>query len=506
MVFNALISVTDKQYLDQFANGLIKRRFVLYATGSTYQYLLDKDIDVININQLTNLKYDLDGRVKTLHHAIFTALLADKRNNKHLDILSKHIFFDLVIVNFYDFNKAIQDRSSNVIDAIDIGGPAMVRAASKNYHNITVITDPNEYLDTLHIIDSNQWDKEPFRYKQACKAFSYVSSYDLTISNYFNSGNSESDNDLYLRYIHLSQLRYGENPHQDADVYRECGKKFPFSVIHGKEMSYNNYLDLHHGIIAINQFDDPTVIILKHNTPCGISSDIDIYQAYKKAYMCDSLSAYGGILITNVALDSFIIKSMLDMNYFEIIAAPTLNGQFDDIKPSVRLVEYDCDLSDMDKIYRFITNGLLVQNPMPKLSTRSIDKWDVVTNNKLKLNNQMINNLLFGWRTVRTLKSNSVAIVSNMQTIGLGSGEVSRVSASRNAIYRMQDNKFNVDDNTIAVSDGFFPFTDGIELLLDVNIKIIVQPGGSIRDNLIIDHVNQNNGVMYFTNERAFVH
>ncbi len=507
----ALISVSDKRGIIEFAQALHKRGIEIISTGGTAKELSERGIPVTLVSEVTGYPEILGGRVKTLHPAIHGALLARSDVLPDTETLASHNIqpIELAVVNLYPFEETISGNSASIesaIEQIDIGGPTMIRAAAKNFKHRAVVVNPERYADIINELDSNNGsiaDKTLFNL--AREAFQYTAHYDAVIARYFNSFAHETT-DLPGRVtLSLNKemaLRYGENPHQKAALY---GSFFQyFEHLHGKELSFNNILDISASVQLISEFDRPTAVIIKHNNPCGVASDDSLSAAYLKAYQCDRLSAFGGIVAVNRPLDMDTAQAVNKI-FTEVIVAPAFDQDvlaFLQKKKDRRIIKQLIDLRILDDLdIRSVYGGLLVQDKDTERVTK--DRLKVVT--KRKPGDNEFESLLFAWRVAKHVKSNAIIFVRSDQTLGIGAGQMSRVDSSKIAVNKAQDAGFELSGSVVA-SDGFFPFADGVIELVRAGATAIIQPGGSIRDQEVIDAADENNISMVFTGIRHFRH
>ena len=513
---NALISVSDKEGIEIFSKKLKKNGINIFSTGGTFKYLKKHKIDVIEISSITNFPEILDGRVKTLHPKVHGGILADKSNTKHLNTLKEHKIptFDLVVVNLYPFEETVSKSfsSKKIIENIDIGGPTLIRASAKNYKNIIIITEKKDYELVLDYIKENKNIPLNLRQKLAAKAFSLTSIYDLNINNWFNQ-KEQFPNNLQLIYQKTSNLLYGENPHQMAAHYNDkkhINKILNSFQIQGKNLSYNNIHDADAAIKLINEFEDPAVAIIKHTNPCSVVTCKSIEKAYELAMKSDKLSAFGGILICNRKLTSKIAYQISKF-FFEVVIIPSMEEKAKLIlssKPNIRVLILDkTENSNQNYIQiKSVINGLLIQENNNKI----IKRKNLKVVSKIKPTPRQMHDMIFGLKIVKHVKSNAIVICKNGITLGIGSGQTSRVDACNIAIKKStrveQRDSANIIKNSIAASDAFFPFSDGVENLIKSGVKAIIQPGGSVNDQKIIDVADKFNICMVFSNFRNFNH
>ncbi len=507
----ALISVFHKEGIVEFASELKKLGWEIISTGGTYKILKESGIEVIEVNNVTNFPEILDGRVKTLNPYIHGGLLYRRDNENHIKTIEdmKIDPIDMVVNNLYPFEETIKKPNvthEEIIENIDIGGPSMIRAAAKNYKDVTVIIDPSDYEQVLNELKFE--GKTTFRTRQylARKVFNYTAYYDTLISNYFNEIEEVIfPEKLTLAYKSKEELRYGENPHQKAAFYKEVGKKEGTLAgaiqLHGKELSFNNINDANGCIEALKEFDEPTVVAVKHANPCGIGSGKDILEAYKKAYECDKVSIFGGIIAANREIDEKVAEK-INQIFIEIVMAPSFTEKALEIltqKKNIRIMQID---SIIDRKYKEldikkVLGGLLVQDKDRILLNEEIK---IVTKNQPT--EKQMEDLLFAWKAAKSVKSNGVVIAKDKATIGIGLGEVNRVWAVQNAIERAGEKV----KGAVLASDGFFPFKDSIELLSSAGVAAIIQPGGSLKDSEVIEEADRNSVSMIITGIRHFKH
>ncbi|MDU6743945.1 bifunctional phosphoribosylaminoimidazolecarboxamide formyltransferase/IMP cyclohydrolase [Peptoniphilus harei] len=501
----ALISVYDKEGIVEFAKELVNRGWEIISTGGTYKKLKDAGIDVISVDKVTGFPEILDGRVKTLNPKIHAGILARRDLNEHMETLKEEEIgtIDMVVNNLYPFEEKLLEKADHdtMIENIDIGGPSMIRAAAKNYKDVYIVTDPADYDSVLNYIDK----KDPkFNEYLANKAFSYTAHYDAVISNYF----AKREGDRFPRYINKSyklveELRYGENPHQRAAFYEDSytPDKIEYKVLHGKQVSYNNLNDMYSALNAVINFDKPAAVAVKHTNPCGIGIGDSLEEAFVKAYECDDESIFGGIIALNREVDIKTAENLSKI-FLEIVAAPSFSKEAYDLlaqKKNIRLIE----IPDFEKLYepgfRFkqVLNGIIIQNFDDKIWDE--DKLDFVSNREPT--EKELEELKFAFTCCKTSFSNSVVIAKDGGTLALGQGETKRSWAVEEAIERAGEKI----KGAVLASDGFF-FRDTIELLDKAGIDVIVQPGGSVKDQEVIDYANENNICLVFTNMRHFRH
>ncbi|MFA5499288.1 MAG: bifunctional phosphoribosylaminoimidazolecarboxamide formyltransferase/IMP cyclohydrolase [Candidatus Cloacimonadia bacterium] len=507
----ALISVSDKTGLVPLAEAMINKGYKLISTGGTAKHLKDNGLSVDLVEDISGFPEILNGRVKTLHPMVFGGILADRRNEKHLSELAKHKIpqIDIVVVNLYPFVELISKGESDLmtmIENIDIGGVTLIRAAAKNYHSTAIISDVNDYQKVIDELDQEGRITEPTRKKLACKAFATTSHYDRSIYQ-FLSKEEQQEEKMESLFPNWTQetLRYGENPHQKG-VFLSPKDESLIDVIWGKQLSYNNYLDINGALKLIYRFERPTVAILKHTNPCGVASADSLSGAYDDCLATDTLSPFGGIVVVNRPLDMETAER-INKVFTEIIVAPEYPEEvltFLQKKKDRRLVVYNQKgLQKMaeSNTYTSCLNGLLSQTIDMKMEDQG--GWRVVT--KREPTEQEWASLKFAWNVVSTLKSNAIALTNDERTIGLGMGQTSRIDSVEFAVYRAK--KFNHEiEGAVCASDGFFPFRDGVDYLSKQGIKAIIQPGGSKGDQEVIKACDELGICMIFTGVRHFSH
>ncbi len=501
MIKRALISVYDKSGIADFAHFLSARGVEIISTGGTYTHLKNKGIEVKDISELTGFREILDGRVKTLHPVVHAGILAIRENREHMNILEDENIgtIDMVVVNLYPFFEKVKENISfdEKIEFIDIGGPTMLRSAAKNFNDVIVICNPDSYNDVQEQLENTGSVDLQTRKKLAGKVFNLVSAYDAAISNFLLE---EEYPDYYTMSLKKkNDLRYGENPHQTGAVYEnssESGAMNSFEQIHGKELSYNNYKDMDIAWKTVNEFDETACCALKHNSPCGVAVADDLITAYKYAYECDPVSIYGGIVAFNRKVD---LQTSLELKklFFEIVIAPDFDREALDVlmaKKNLRIIKAVVKPCQTHQVVS-IDGAVLVQSSDGRLleDLKCVTKKDVSKNE--------IDDMIFGMKVVKYVKSNSIVVVKNGRTLGIGGGQVNRIWAAKEALER-SDNP----QGAILASDAFFPFSDVVEEAHKYGIKAIVQPGGSVRDGESIEACDKYGISMVFTGIRHFMH
>ena len=507
----ALISVSDKNKLKLILGILNKFKIKIISSGGTYKEIKRLGYQCKEVSKFTNSSELLEGRVKTLHPKIHAGILNKRNNKSHKKqmILNKYEGIDLVIVNFYPFEKTLKKTKNKkkIIENIDIGGPTLVRSAAKNYSDVTVITNIDQYSELIDELQKNKGSTSiEFRQKLSEEAFTETAYYDSVITNYFNSLSKNNFPKKKLIYGNLiEKLRYGENPHQKAAIY-SYNKSLEIKQLHGKKLSYNNYNDLYSALSISKSLPKNTgTVIVKHANPCGVSIHKEKLESYKKALGCDPISAYGGIVSCNFKINKKLALEISEI-FFEIIIGNGFEKEAIKIlkkKKNIRIIDA-CNLN-VNNFYNLISNfnTLLFQSPDNKIIT----KKNLKIVSKRKPNKKTLKNLIFAFNVCRTVKSNAIVLAKNDVTVGIGSGQPSRLDSCKIAVEKM--NKFqniNENDEIVAASDAFFPFVDGIEKLVQSGISAVIQPSGSIRDKEIIKFANQTNTILVFSNTRHFKH
>lgn len=506
----ALISVYNKKGIVEFAKELKKLGYRILSTGGTASLLKKNKVNVTEISKYTGQKEILDGRVKSLHPKIFGGILADLKNFNHRKQLSQNGMrpISLVCVNLYPFLETIVKKSSlkNIIENIDIGGPSLIRAAAKNYQSTLIVTDPEDYKRILSSLNKNKVN-EKLREKLAVRAFSYTARYDVIINRFFFEKFEKSKfPDIYnFTFEKLQDLRYGENPHQKAALYKsylthETGVTNS-KQIQGKQLSYNNILDADESLSIVKDFQKPTAAVIKHNNPCGVASAQYIEVAFKKAYNADPKSAFGGIVALNKPCNEKIAKLMKPI-FLEVVICPKFERNALKIlskKKNLRLLETGTfKINFKSPEMRRVASGLLVQTrQFPSINKKHLK---VVT--KRKPTKKEINDMIFAWKVTKHVKSNSIVFVKNECTVGIGAGQMSRVDAV-NLVSIKPESKTK---GSVMSSDAFFPFRDGLDLAAKLGVTAVIHPGGSIRDKEVIKSANEHNIAMVFSGIRLFKH
>lgn len=515
---HALISVSDKTEIINLAQKLTLYGITVLATGGTAKLLHDAGIAVVEISDYTGFPEMLDGRVKTLHPKIHAGILACDDISDHQEALNHASIpnIELVIVNLYPFRQTVAKQNCSLDEAvenIDVGGPTMVRAAAKNYRKVTIVTDPQDYALLCEELEANHGSTSlTTRFKWAQKAFTHTASYDSAISNYLTSldtnyQHKDFPDSLNLNFNIAQHLRYGENPHQKAAFYRDetitLGSLANYQQLQGKELSYNNIADTDAAWECVKTFDSPACVIVKHANPCGIAIAETTLRAYQLAFATDPTSAFGGIIAFNRTVDKHTAEAVLKQ-FVEVIIAPEITQEAQQLllqKNNIRVLVLPLQNAYHRYDLKRIGGGLLVQTPDAQNIT--VSNLKIVT--KLEPTPQQLENLLFAWRVAKFVKSNAIVFCRNGQTIGIGAGQMSRVDSARIASIKAQQAGFSLVGSVVA-SDAFFPFRDGLDVVIQVGATAIIQPGGSIRDNEVIEAANEQGVAMVFTGIRHFRH
>lgn len=509
----ALISVSDKSGIVDLAQQLVEAGVEIVSTGSTAKLLRDSGISVTAVEQVTGFPESLDGRVKTLHPSIHGGILADRRLSSHVLQLQELGIapFDLVVVNLYPFRETIAAgaAAAEAIEQIDIGGPAMIRAAAKNHANVAVITSTDQYSELLAALQSGGANQESLQ-RWAASAFALTASYDSAVANWMQKTLIGERFPLQVSHsFNLDrQLRYGENSHQMAALYRSADHPMGLAsaeLLAGKEMSFNNYLDAEAALRCVLEFSTPAVAIMKHNNPCGVAStDADsgatLEDVYRAAHATDPTSAFGGVIALNRQVDSATAAAISEV-FTEVVLAPGFTPDALEIlreKKNLRLIRFGDKLRLPEIESRGISGGLLVQErDVPQVSRSD---WKLVAGAAASEN--QLGELEFAWLACKAVKSNAILLAKERAAVGIGMGQVNRLDSCQLAVSRAGSRAAG----SVAASDAFFPFADGLEILIAAGISAVVQPGGSIRDSEIIALANSAGLTMYFTGERHFLH
>jgi phosphoribosylaminoimidazolecarboxamide formyltransferase/IMP cyclohydrolase len=508
----ALVSVSNKRGVVSFARSLVDLGYRVLSTGGTAEKLREGGVEVEEVSEVTGFPELFDGRVKTLHPVIHGGILAredradDQKARREHDIPS----IDLVVVNLYPFEEAVSGESPELeeaIDQIDIGGPTLLRAAAKNFASRSVVVDPDDYDRMVDAIEHGGPDEE-MRRRLALKAFRHTAQYDAAISKFFDGeweGDEQSElpESWSIGMRRTTALRYGENPHQEGALYHEAGSRSwgGFEQLHGKELSYNNLVDLDAAVQLNAEFDRPAVAIIKHTNPAGCAVGNTLEEAYDRALECDPMSAFGGIVVANRPVEPTLGKKLGD-RYFEVVAAPGYrDGAVEEIasRQSVRILRSPDELNQVPRMIRATTLGFVAQTSDPPIEF-VMDEFDVPTEREPTATE--IRGLAFNWRVCKHVKSNAIVLGAENKTLGIGAGQMSRVDAVN---FGVQKSRKSLEGGMLA-SDAFFPFRDGVDAAHEAGIRAIIQPGGSKNDDEVVEACNEHGMAMVMTGERHFRH
>lgn len=513
----ALISVSDKTGIVEFAKELQKCGVEIISTGGTYKKLKEEGVSAIEISELTGFPECLDGRVKTLHPKVHAGILAMRKNPNHMQQLKELEVdtIDFVVVNLYPFKQTIlKDGVSReeAVENIDIGGPTMLRSAAKNYQDVAVITDPIDYTKVLEELKNEGNVSLDTKFYLMQKVFEHTANYDAMICKYIKEQRNDESfpNTLTLTYEKVQEMRYGENPHQKGALYKEIGKCEGSLTIakqlNGKELSFNNINDTNGALELLKEFEEPTVVACKHGNPCGVGSANNIYEAWKKAFLADKTSIFGGIVVINRELTLEMAQEMKEI-FLEVIVAPSYEKEALEVlsqKKNLRILELpNISTKQPEGSYdiKKINGGMIVQT----IDSKLLDEYEVVTNRKPT--QKELEDLLFTWKIVKYVKSNGIALGKDKQSIGIGPGQVNRIWATKQSVEHAEELIGpEVTKGAVLASDAFFPFYDCVEEAHKAGITAIIQPGGSIKDQDSIDKCNEYGIAMIFTKMRHFRH
>ncbi|MCW2507811.1 MAG: purH [Modestobacter sp.] len=510
-VRRALLGVYDKNGVEDLARGLAAAGVELVSTGATAARIAAAGLPVTPVEQVTGFPECLDGRVKTLHPAVHAGILADRRKPDHVRQLEELGIapFDLVVVNLYPFSDTVASGASpdECIEQIDIGGPAMVRAAAKNHPSVAVVVDPGRYAEVVEAVTAGGFTLAQ-RQGLAAEAFRHTAAYDVDVASWMGNVLAPDDESGFPAWVggsweRADVLRYGENPHQGAALYRSGQPgRADAEQLHGKQMSYNNYVDTDAAWRAAHDHTDPCVAIIKHANPCGIAVGADIAAAHRKAHACDPVSAFGGVIAANREVDLTLAEQISEV-FTEVVVAPSFTADALAVltqKKNIRLLRMP-EAPRLSVELRAVSGGLLLQ-----IADRIDAPGDDPTSWTLAAGQPVdaagLDDLVFAWRAVRAVKSNAILLASDKATVGVGMGQVNRVDSARLAVARAGERA----TGAVAASDAFFPFADGLQVLLDAGVRAVVQPGGSVRDPEVIAAAEAAGVTMYLTGTRHFAH
>ncbi len=521
MIKQALISVSDKTGILDFARALSAMGVNLLSTGGTAKLLADNGLAVTEVADYTGFPEMLDGRVKTLHPKVHGGILARRDFPEHQAALAQHGIptIDMVVVNLYPFQQTVAKPHCTLEDAIeniDIGGPAMLRSSAKNHKDVVVICDPDDYTRVLDELKTGSGEVSyETKFALAKKVFAHTAQYDGAITNYFTSlgqdkahaTRSDYPTTLNLHFDKVQEMRYGENPHQSAAFYRDAqtidGALANYTQLQGKELSYNNIADADAAWECVKTFDGTACVIIKHANPCGVALGNNALEAYSKALQTDPTSAFGGIIAFNCELDGFAAQAVVKQ-FVEVLIAPSFSAEARQIfaaKTNVRLLQIPLGRAVNRYDIKRIGGGLLVQAPDAK--NVLLDELKVVS--KKQPTPQQLQDMMFAWRVAKFVKSNAIVFCGNGMTMGVGAGQMSRIDSARIATIKAQNAGLSLVGSAVA-SDAFFPFRDGLDIVVDAGATCVIQPGGSMRDQEVIDAADERDVVMLYTGTRHFRH
>lgn len=517
-ITRALISVSDKTGVLEFAQALAAQGVEILSTGGTAKLFADNGVPVIEVADYTGFPEMLDGRVKTLHPKIHGGILGRRDLDSHVDTMKEHGIgnIDLVCVNLYPFEATIAKPNCSYEDAIeniDIGGPAMVRSAAKNHAHVAIVTDAADYSDLIAEMKTNDGGLTlATRKNLAKKAFSHTAAYDGAISNYLTALTADGEkaaypNRLNLQFEKVQDMRYGENPHQSAAFYRDldpaAGSLANYKQYQGKELSYNNIADSDAAWECVKQFEEPACVIVKHANPCGVAVAKDTYTAYRMAFATDTTSAFGGIIAFNKVVDVDTIEAV-SAQFLEVLIAPGYTPEALELvakKQNVRVLEVAIENGENRFDLKRVGGGLLVQTP----DVHALTLADLKVVTKLQPNDQQLKDLLFAWNVAKFVKSNAIVFCGKGQTLGIGAGQMSRVDSTKIAAIKARSAGLELR-GSVAASDAFFPFRDGVDVIAENGVSAIIQPGGSLRDEEVIAAADEHGIAMVMTGIRHFRH
>lgn len=502
----ALISVSDKAGITEFAKGLSDLGYKILGTGNTARVIKECGIECTEISDYTGFPEIFSGRVKTLQPTVFGGILMRRDNAEDVKQAEANKVkpIDIVCVNLYPFPEVVKQKDTDLqtkIENIDIGGPSLIRAAAKNYKHVSVLTKPGQYESFIKELQSNGKVSEDTRVKLAYEAFSYTSYYDTLISDYFQDQFQFEQNFIRLNYPVIKKLRYGENPHQDAYLAGDFNDHF--EILHGKEVSYNNIIDLVAAVDLVNELGNNSCVIIKHTNPCGAAKGKGILDAYEKALSCDPVSAFGGIVAFKDEVDAPIAEKLNEI-FLEIVCAPLFSDDAFEIlkkKKNRRIIKLNEIESGKKLLVRNIPGGVAAQTK----DDSKIDTSELQRVTDRKPTDSELENLMFAWIVCKHTKSNAIVYVKDMKAVGVGAGQMSRVDSAKIAAMKAKEHGHDLK-GAVAASDAFFPFADGLNEIADNGITSVIQPGGSVRDEEVIKAANEKNISMVFTGIRNFKH
>ena len=516
-VKRALLSVSDKDGIVEFARALAARGIELLSTGGTAKLLAQAGLTVIEVSDYTGFPEMLDGRVKTLHPKVHGGLLARRDLPGHMAALAAHGIgtIDLLVVNLYPFQRTVADPACTLDDAIeniDIGGPAMLRAAAKNYGGVAVVVEPSDYTRVLAEVQATGGVADATRFDLARKVYAHTAQYDAAIANWLTGlgpdGSRQPHPEVFTQqWLKVQDMRYGENPHQSAAFYRDRepapGSLANYRQLQGKELSYNNIADSDAAWECVKTFEEPACVIIKHANPCGVAIGADCLEAYRKAFETDSTSAFGGIIAFNRPLDAAAAEHVAKQ-FVEVLIAPAFDAGARALfagKQNVRLLEIPLARQSNRYDLKRVGGGLLVQSP----DERNLATAELRVVTKVAPSPQQMADLLFAWRVGKFVKSNAIVFCGGGRTLGVGAGQMSRVDSARIATIKAAGANLSLAGSVVA-SDAFFPFRDGLDVVIDAGAVAVIQPGGSMRDEEVIGAANERGVAMVFTGVRHFRH
>ena len=514
----ALVSVSDKTGIVEFASQLASRDIIILSTGGTARLLADAGIEVIEISDYTGFPEIMDGRVKTLHPKIHGGLLARRGTDDAVMAENNIEPIDLVVVNLYPFEATVNQSDCTLADAIeniDIGGPTMLRSAAKNHAYVGAVVDAADYENIIDEIDNHDGSlTDETRFYLAQKVFAHTANYDANVSNYLGAISTDGEDLDYpltftSQFRKLQELRYGENPHQTAAFYTQqnppSGTIAASEQRQGKTLSYNNITDTDAALECVLSYQEAACVIVKHANPCGVAVGENVRQAYERAYQTDPTSAFGGIIAFNCPLDEETAKAIIERQFVEVIIAPSVSKEALDVlsvKENIRVLEAGIRETVLQQLtMKRVSGGLLIQDN----DRGFIERDDLTIVSKRPPTEKELEDLLFAWKVVKYVKSNAIVYAKDKQTIGIGAGQMSRIYSARIAAIKAEDEGLEVSGSVMA-SDAFFPFRDGIDAAAKAGVTAIIQPGGSIRDDEVIAAADEANMAMVFTSMRHFLH